>query len=71
MTGKSPLIEPIEGYTVAVFKSVESGEPTNLVSELDLKLTKVGGAHIVNPDSLIMMIEDAVFKEEENGKANG
>ena len=51
------LVEPITGYTVAVFKG-------NPITELDLKLSKVGGAHITNADDLIMMIEDAVFNWE-------
>ncbi len=67
MSGKVPLILPIEGYTVAVFKKVEPDEQANCVFEEDLKLSKVGGAHITNVDSLVMMIEDAVFKEENSG----
>ena len=55
------LVEPITGYTVAVFKEGDKGNP---ITELDLKLSKVGGAHITNADDLIMMIEDAVFNWE-------
>jgi len=65
MSGESPLISPITGYTVAVFKLVEPDQPANCVMEEDLKLSKVGGAHITNVESLIMMIEDAVFHEED------
>ncbi len=60
MSGSTKLVEPIKGYTVAIFK--EGGN--NPVFEEDLQLSKVGGAHIKNPDSLIMMLEDAVFQEE-------
>ena len=65
MSGKTPLVEPIAGYTVAVFRLVESGQPANCVMEEDLKLSKVGGAHITNAEALIMLLEDAVFQEEE------
>lgn len=67
MSGETPLVEPIEGYSIAVFKKVQPDEPANCVFEEDLKLSKVGGAHITNTDSLVMMIEDAVFAEENNG----
>jgi hypothetical protein len=67
MSGENPLIKPIKGYTIAVYKLVEPGESANLLMEEDLRLTKVGGAHITNADSLLMMIEDAVFKEENRG----
>lgn len=63
MSGESPKIGPITGYTVAVFKE---GCGNNPVMEEDLKLSKVGGAHITNAESLIMMIEDAVFQNEDN-----
>ena len=43
---------------------VESGQPANCVMEEDIKLSKVGGAHVTNAEAIITMIEDAVFKEE-------
>ncbi len=61
MSGSTKLAEPIKGYTVAIFKKGGS----NPIFEEDLRLSKVGGAHITNPDALIMMIEDAVFHEED------
>ena len=61
MSGEAPLIEAIEGYQISVWK--ENG----MTITIPLKLTKVGGAHITNADSLVMMIEDAVFKEENSG----
>lgn len=61
MSGEAPLANKIEGYTVSVFKA---GNKTLCVDEFDLKLSKVGGAHVENPKDLIMLIEDAVFKEE-------
>jgi len=60
MSGSTKLAEPIEGYTVAIFK--KGGN--NPIFEEDLRLSKVGGARVTNPEDLIMMIEDAVFKEE-------
>lgn len=66
MTGETPLVEDIEGYTVAVFKQVQPGESANVVMEVDLRISKTGGAHVKNPDDLIMLIEDAVFKEEQS-----
>jgi len=63
MSGSTKLVEPIEGYTVAIFK--KGGN--NPIFEEDLRLSKVGGARVTNPEDLIMMIEDAVFKEEEHG----
>lgn len=67
MSGETPLAEDIKGYTIAVFKLVENDQPTNVVMEVDLRLGKVGGAHVKNPEDLIMLIEDAVFKEEQSG----
>lgn len=64
MSGEAPLIAKIEGYTVAVFKLVQPDEPTNVVAEFDLRLSKVGGVHVERAEDLIMLIEDAVFKEE-------
>ena len=61
MSGSTKLAEPIEGYTVTIFK--KGGN--NPIFEEDLRLSKVGGAHITNPDALITMLEDAVFKEED------
>jgi hypothetical protein len=63
MSGKTPLVEPITGFTIAVFKTVQPDESANVIYEVDLKLNRVGGAHITNAESLIMMIEDAVFGE--------
>lgn len=65
MSGETPMLEPITGYTVAVYKLVESDRSACCIMEEDLKLSKVGGAHVTNADAIIMMIEDAVFKEEE------
>lgn len=57
----NPLIGPIEGYQIAVAKA----DDCDIIAVLPLKLSKVGGAHITNAESLIMMIEDAVFSNEE------
>lgn len=61
MSGEAPLIGPIEGYYITVYRE---GRSLPLLVE-KLKLGKVGGAHITNPEDLIMQIEIAVFKEEE------
>lgn len=62
MSGEAPLVGPIEGYTISVFKS--NTEKGDVIMEVDLKLSKVGGAHITNAEDLIMMIEDAVYQKE-------
>jgi len=62
MTGETPKIEPITGYKITITNQNEAdGE---VILEQDLKLSKVGGAHVTNADDLIMMIEDAVFNWE-------
>lgn len=68
MSGETPLVGPIEGYSIAVFKKVQPDESANCIFEEDLKLSKVGGAHITNAEDLIMLIEDAVFMEENSGR---
>ena len=65
MSDEAPLVGPIEGYTIAVFKS--NTNEGDVILEQDLKLNKVGGAHITNVDDLVMMIEDAVFQKEAEG----
>jgi hypothetical protein len=62
MSGETPLIGPIEGYRIALTKEGE------VIDDFQLKLSKVGGAHITNAEDLIMLIEDAVFKEENSGR---
>lgn len=56
---KDPLVLPIEGYRIALLKE---GEP---VDDFNLRLSKVGGAHVRGVADLITQIEDAVFKQEE------
>jgi hypothetical protein len=66
MSAKDPLALPIEGYRIALLKeSSPDAEFTTRIADFQLKLSKVGGAHITNAESLITMIEDAVFKEEQ------
>lgn len=60
MSGSTDLAEPITGYTVAIFKK----DGNNPIFEEDLRLNKVGGAHVTNPEDLIIQIEDAVFNNE-------
>ena len=64
MSGKTPLVGKIEGYTVAIFKQAQPDESAKVIFEEDLRLSRIGGAHVENPDDLIILIEDAVFKEE-------
>ena len=62
MSGETPLVGPITGYVITITNQNEEGGP--VILEQDLKLSKVGGAHITNAEDLIMMIEDAVFNFE-------
>jgi hypothetical protein len=63
MSSKDPLILPIEGYRIAL---VKEGEEFNThIKDFPLRLSKVGGAHIKNPEDLIMLIEDTVYKQEQ------
>lgn len=64
MSAKNPLVLPIEGYTIAVFK--HNTDKGDVILERDLKLNKCGGAHVTGVADLIMMIEDAVFQSEES-----
>lgn len=56
----------IKGYTIAVFRADGSDKSAHVVMEEDLKMTRLGGAHIINGESLLTMIEDAVFNEEKS-----
>ncbi len=61
MSGEAPLVAPIRGFHITITnQNTEDGE---VIHESELKLSKVGGAHITNADALIMIIEDAVFGE--------
>lgn len=64
MSGETPLIGSIEGYSIVLYKTDEVGQTASVVIRADLRLSKIGGAHIKNPEDLIMLIEDAVFREE-------
>lgn len=63
MSGEAPLVKPIEGYTISVFK--HNTDKGDVILERDLRLNKCGGAHVVGVADLIMMIEDAVFQKEQ------
>ena len=58
MSNENPLVGPIEDYRITVWRQ------NGTALTIPLKLNKVGGAHITNAESLIMQIEDAVFKME-------
>lgn len=62
MSGESPLVGPITGYKITITN--QNTPEGDVILEQDLKLNKVGGAHITNAEDLIMMIEDAVFNWE-------
>mgnify|MGYP001814680161 CR=1 FL=1 len=59
----NPLIESIMGYRIVVMKNAEP-EAFTQAPVIELRLSKVGGAHVTNPEDLIMQIEDAVYKQE-------
>lgn len=61
-----PLTSPIEGYQLMVVAPHGLGQFE--VARFDLKLSRVGGAHVTNKESLIQMIEDAVFINEKEKK---
>lgn len=64
MSGEIETLGTINGYLITVMKIGPTGD-TFVCLEADLKLNKTGGAHITNAESLIAMIEVAVFMEEE------
>ena len=64
MSGEAPLIQPIEGYTISVFRNDD--DEGELIMETDLRLSRMGGAHIQGVADLIMIIEDAVFTAEKS-----
>ncbi len=62
MSGETPTIGPITGYFITI--TDHSDGSGDVIHESELTLNKVGGAHITNAESLIMIIEDAVFTAE-------
>jgi len=60
----SNLIDPIEGYVIVLMKNTEPGLFTQ-APVFPLQLSKVGGAHVVEPEDLIRKIEDAILKQEQ------
>jgi len=64
--GKPELATPIDGYELLVVRR----EPNThkQVKVIRLRLSKTGGAHVMNPEDLIRQIEDAVFLNEEGVK---
>jgi len=64
MSGETPMAAKIEGYVLTVTnQNTDNGD---VILEKRLRLNKVGGAHVENPEDLIMMIEDAVFNAEKS-----
>ena len=63
---QNPMNDPIEGYElVLVYRKPDLHRN---VGSFPLNLGKTGGAHIKNPESLIVLIEDAVFNNEQKEK---
>lgn len=60
----NPLVEPITGYFITI--TDQNTEAGDVIHESELKLSRVGGAHVRGVADLIMLIEDAVFKQEES-----
>ncbi len=63
MSGETPLATPIDGYELLVIR--REPDKYKQLKVINLRLNKVGGAHITNPEDLIKQIEDAVFLNEE------
>lgn len=63
MSGETPLAQPIDGYELLVIR--REPDKYKQMKVIHLRLNKVGGAHITNPEDLIKQIEDAVFLNEE------
>lgn len=59
--------DPIKGYQITVGQ-FKSGGDYRQVKQICLRLNKVGGAHVTNPEDLIKQIEDAVFLNEKGVK---
>lgn len=66
MSGEAPLVEEIKGYVITITDQNE--EDGKVIHESELKLGKVGGAHVRGVADLIMIIEDAVFTQEQTKK---
>ncbi len=62
-SGEVKLATPIDGYELIIVR--RKPDKYSQVKIINLKLNKVGGAHITNPEDLIKQIEDAVFLHEE------
>lgn len=61
---RNKLVTPIEGYVITITnQNKDDGE---VVLEIPLRINQVGGAHLTNPDDLVMMIEDAVYNDRSN-----
>lgn len=68
MSGETPLMAPIKGYYITITN--QNDDDGEVIMESELNLTKVGGAHVKNPEDLIMMIEDAVFNDQKDWVSN-
>lgn len=63
----NPMIDPIEGYElVLVYRKPDLHRQ---VRSFPLNVGKTGGAHIKNPESLIVLIEDAIYLNDMKEKA--
>lgn len=63
----NPMIDPIEGYElVLVYRKPDLHRQ---VRTFPLNVGKTGGAHIKNAESLIVMLEDAIYLNDMKEKA--
>ena len=57
----------IEGYEITIGRHKDD-RTYKQVKTVPLRLNRTGGAHILSPDDLTRLIEDAVFKEEQSSE---
>lgn len=65
--GEPSTTSPLKGYEITVGYYKPGGD-YRLVKRICLRLNRVGGAHVTNPEDLIKQIEDAVFINEKEVK---
>lgn len=61
--------DPLTGYEINI-GHYNPRRDFRLIKTIPLRMNKFGGAHIINKEDLIRLIEDAIFnneKEEDSG----
>lgn len=66
MSNDKSTTDALEGYEIIVARRDVS--KFKQVKIIRIRLNRVGGAHVTNPEDLIRQIEDAVFLNEEGVK---